>query len=150
MKKFLIILFVIFSNLCMYAEKGDFTIGLHLYDNPKLQDGNAFGGGASLRYDFTDNLRAKLQASTFSVDESFCADCSLEVQWAWFFGEKFALYPAIGVGYMSYCETPVTFLVGPGFEYNFDEHWKLNLDFRAQYANGGVGLPITFGVGYTF
>lgn len=152
MKKLFIAFACVITALCASAEKGDITVGAHFYDNPKIEN-NAIGGGLSFRYSFTDHLRGKLSASFITANGNSGVDTSLDFQWAFMLGEKFTLYPTLGVGFININEmSKATILFGAGAEYNINEHWGIGFEARAQAIPGesGVGCPITLGVTYTF
>lgn len=151
MKKLIVLFMFVALGISAYAEKGDVTVGAHLYDNPKI-DPNLYGGGVSVLYNFSDHFRAKAIASVISGSDVGCGvDAAVEVQWAFNLGEHFVLYPAIGAGYLNIEDlSKAAFLIGPGCEYYINDHWGLGLDIRGQITGDGVGLPITLGVTYTF
>lgn len=151
MKKLIAFCLILIAGISANAEKGDVTLGLHFYDNPKIyEDCNAVGGGVSIRYSFTDNLRAKLMGSVFHADD-FGGDIELDVQWVFNLSDNFVVYPAVGIGVVTIPEmTKFSCAVGPGIEYNFDENWGINFEAKAQFCNGGVGIPLSLGVAYTF
>lgn len=152
MKKLLIVFACVISALCASAETGDKVVGVHFLDNPKFSP-NVIGAGASFRYSFSDHFRTKLQASFLNASETSGVDASLDFQWAFALGEKFNLYPTLGIGYINIGEiSNAELLFGVGADYNFTEHWGLNLEARAQkiFSIEGIGYPISIGVTYTF
>lgn len=152
MKKLLIVFACVISALCASAEKGDKVVGVHFLDNPKFEP-NAIGAGASFRYSFSDHFRTKVQASFLSASEASGVDASLDFQWAFPLGEKFDLYPTLGIGFTNIGEiSNADILFGAGVDYYITEHWGLNLEARAQkiFSTDGIGYPISIGVTYTF
>ena len=128
-----------------------FSVGAYLYDNPKI-DPNTFGCGIAFRYNITEPLRTKLSAAVlFAGDEGVGVDMSLDFQWTHPLGDKFLIYPSVGVGYLGVCDIAnFSFLIGPGIEYLINNHLSIGFEFKGQITAEGVGLPITLGVDYTF
>lgn len=151
MKKIIVLIMLVTLCISAYADKGDVTVGVQLYDNPKVSP-NLFGGGASVRYEFSDYLRGRLAASVVSgSDIESGVDAALDIQWAFNPSNKFVIYVAAGVGYMTIEDiSSVSFLFGPGFDYYINDNWGINLDIKGQIVSEGYGLPITLGVTYTF
>ncbi|MDE6340114.1 MAG: porin family protein [Muribaculaceae bacterium] len=151
MKKLIALFMFVALGINAYADKGDVTVGVHLYDNPKV-DPNLFGGGVSVLYNFSDHFRGKAIASVISGSDVGCGvDAAVELQWGFNLGERFVLYPAIGGGYLNIDGlSGASFLIGPGCEYYINDNWGIGLDIRGQIMSEGAGLPITLGVTYTF
>lgn len=85
-------------------EAGDFSVGLNanyrMWDN--ASDFNNFGLGAKVRYNITNPIRLEANFNyTLKKDDYSAMDYTVNAHYLFNLGEKFVLYPTVGLGFVN-------------------------------------------------
>ncbi|MCR4582959.1 MAG: porin family protein [Prevotella sp.] len=114
-----------------------------------------YGIGGRFQYNFTDNFRGEVSGDYYFKEDLFSAfDMNAMAHYVFHLGQKFAIYPAAGVGIMGLSgggstETTFNFVIGAGLEYNFTENVKAYLEPNGIFGDGS-GLKVSLGLAYCF
>lgn len=184
MKKLLIVLCAAALSLGAYAQKGTSAVGLNLNVTPSLEK-NAkltnFGVAAKYQYSFTDGFRGEVDLGyDFKAKGISVFEAGINLNYLFNIGEKFKIYPIVGVGYAnlkasfggfggwdedddeyygygdyddeggSASVNKIYVNAGLGLEYDLTEHFAVNLEAKYQYIKDFSRMPISIGVAYKF
>lgn len=163
MKKLLIVLCAAALSLGAYAQKGTSAVGLNLNVTPSLEK-NAkltnFGVAAKYQYNFTDGFRGEVDLGyDFKAKGISVFEAGINLNYLFNIGEKFKIYPIVGVGYAnlkasgfggSASTNKIYVNAGLGLEYDLTEHFAVNLEAKYQYIKDFSRMPISIGVAYKF
>jgi len=184
MKKLFLTLLIAAMSVCAFAQKGQKAIGFNLGYTPCLEKGikiNNFGIAAKFQYNLTDALRSELNVGyDFKDKEIGFFTAAANFHYLFNVGDKFKVYPIVGVGYSrldfglwgdlmeigdewadeyGYEDDEDTsapsknkFLVnaGLGAEYALTENLSVGAEVKYQYIKDACRLPITIGLSYKF
>lgn len=151
-------------GLCASAqEKGDMAVGLNLGAAPCVESGanlTNFGAGVKFQYNFSNPFRAELAVNYwFKAKEISAADAAVNAHWLFNVGEKFIIYPVVGVGMLrasvdtgSEDASEVRFMsnVGVGAEYPVTEKISVGVECKYQYVKDFARVPVNLSVTYKF
>lgn len=127
------------GGLCASAQqKGDMAVGLNLGVAPVLEkyvDLTNFGIGAKFQYNVTNPIRLEADVDYwFKAKEMDVFDISANVHYLLHFGEKFTMYPLVGIGYGR---------VGGGFSGGGGDYGDYDFnDLLSKYSNDDLDEEI--------
>ena len=183
MKKLFVTLLIAMVSVCAFAQKGQKAIGANLSYSPSLEDGikiNNFGIAAKFQYNLTDALRSELAVGyDFKDKEIGFFTAAANFHYLINAGEKFKVYPIVGVGYarMDYglwgdlndwgnemaeewgdedydddmpSKDKLLVNAGLGAEYAVTERLSFGAEVKYQYIKDACRLPISIGFAYKF
>lgn len=152
MKKFFLAVMAMVCVVCgaNAQAKGDMAAGVNLNYRmwDKASDFNNLGFGAKFRYNVTDPIRLEANFNyTLEKDNITAMDYTVNGHYLFNVGEKFLLYPTVGVGFANlkfevgdFSESSNEFMwqVGAGAEYPISEVINLNLEVKYNSAGGDI------------
>lgn len=95
---------------------------MNIYSN--TGDGSILGIGAFARYSFTDHIR--IEPAILALLQSGCSiDASLEVQYLWHIGQRWGLYPTVGVNASDMGKWAFGMNVGAGLDFKIAKSWDI-------------------------
>lgn len=112
-----------------FAQKGESRVGLNLNVSPLMEDGVSltnFGIAAKYQYGVTNHLRLEAAVGyDFKADEVSVFEAGVNAHWLFKIGEKFKIYPIVGVGYAN---------INGYISYDEDDHdWNGAMDNYNKY-----------------
>jgi outer membrane protein X len=103
MKKIFLSVFFAMIGMCVFAQKGDFAVGVNLGYAPVMESGvslSNLGIGAKAQYNVTDPLRLEVGANYWlKSKEVSMFDLAVNAHYLIPVTEKIKIYPLVGVGY---------------------------------------------------
>lgn len=143
-----------------YAQKkGDFAIGVNLGVAPNLEKDLSvtnFGLGLKVQYNITNPIRLEAGGDYwFRNNLNDMADAYVNFNYLFNVGNRFKLYPLVGVGYAKYGikdhhKNGVLVNVGVGGEFPFTSHFSAGVEVKYQYIKDFQRIPISIGATYRF
>ena len=111
------------SGLCATAQQaGDMAVGLNLGVAPLLESGantTNFGIGAKFQYNVTNPIRLEADANYwFKSNGLDLFDVSVNLHYLFHCGEKFTLFPLVGIGYAHVND------VSNGGDYDYNNYYS--------------------------
>lgn len=179
MKKLFLTLLIATVSVCAFAQKGQKAIGVNLGYTPSLEEGikiNNFGIAAKFQYNLTDAFRSELNVGyDFKDKEIGFFTTALNLHYLFNVGERFKVYPIVGVGYAHMdlglwgdladafdddeddyddedtgSQDNLLVNTGLGAEYALTEKVSVGAEVKYQYIKDATRLPITIGISYKF
>ena len=185
MKRFLVSLTFCLAGLASFAQqKGDVALGFNFGVAPIVENHASttnFGLGAKFRYNVSNPVRLEANFGYWFKSNTFdIIDLSANVHYVFKVGNKFNIYPLVGVGYARvnssiggavedvleesfdwYNDDDVEINastgfnrllvnVGVGAEYAVTDKLSLGVEIKYQYLKDFSRLPINLGLAYKF
>ena len=185
MKRFLVLLTFCLAGLASFAQqKGDMALGFNFGVAPVVENHASmtnFGLGAKFRYNVSNPVRLEANLGYWFKSQTIdVIELSANVHYVFKVGNKFNIYPLLGVGYARVnssiggaiedawneydwddwgddleinASTGFNRLlvnVGVGAEYAVTDKLSLGVEIKYQYMQDFSRLPINFGLAYKF
>jgi len=183
MKKFLFTMLIAAVSVCAFAQKGQKAVGLNLGYTPSLEKGikvNNFGISAKFQYNLTDAFRSELNVGyDFKDKEIGFFTAAANFHYLFNVGDKFKVYPIVGVGYAHLdfglwgdlmemgdewaseygyddeeesapSKNKLLVNAGIGAEYALTDKLSVGAEVKYQYIKDACRLPVAIGLSYKF
>ena len=141
------------------VHKGETAAGINLAYGSEIE---SLGLGARFQYGILDQLRAEVGFNGFfEHDHTSCWDVNLNAHYlVGLYNDQLFIYPLAGLNYtmVNYKgeknslgeENHIGLNLGAGVEYEFTEHWGVNLEYRHTIVRKVDQGVIGVGVNYKF
>lgn len=175
MKKIIMaVVCAILFSATAFAQQGRMAAGVNLGFAPCLEDNvdvTNFQLGGKFQYNVTDPVRLEA-ALNYGFEDNHISvlDFGFNVHYLFNLAEKFSIYPLAGFGIahskvsfdlgdfdddyegvsVSKSENDFMFNIGLGCDYDINEKFTANFEFKYQYIKDFNRMPITVGLAYKF
>ena len=141
------------------VHQGETAVGANLVYGSEIK---SMGLGARFQYGILDQLRAEVGSNGFfEHDHTSCWDVNLNAHYlVGLYNDQLFIYPLAGLNYtmVNYKgeknslgeENHIGLNLGAGVEYEFTEHWGVNLEYRHTIVRKVDQGVIGVGVNYKF